>query len=103
MEMQQQQKSGSPEVVMAAGDSLFGTWPTDVTWESSSVLTFNPSTTITDRMLTFEIPKLPSDTCMFPQDLMLAMKVRLVDKSGNIPPQNANPAPINNFPSTMFR
>ena len=41
--------------------------------------------------------------CIFLNELVLAMKVSLVDSDGDPPPDGAVVAPINAFPMTMFR
>ena len=91
------------DVVMNVQDSLFSGVPVDETYVNSYTLTFNPSSIISGRSLTFDVPKLDSSSVMNLNGLTMAMKLKLVDKDGNKPPDNANIAPINIFPQSMWR
>ncbi len=88
--------------VIYEADNFFSQVPVDRTWVNSFTLTYNPTGTIDSHRLSFEIPRLSSGNCIFLSDLLLSMRVSLVDFEGKKPEDNANVAPIEAFPQTMF-
>ena len=70
-------------------------------WKSVSVSLLNNS--FDHFRLTYLVPKFSAGHCIFLNDLMLSMLVKLVDKNGDKAPDGALVAPINTFPTAMFR
>jgi len=86
-----------------ASDLFWQTKGSDYIWTNSYTLNYNPSSTINSHLLTFEMSKLSSPTCAFPGDAFILMELSIKDKDGKKPEDDALVAPINLFPSAMFR
>ena len=84
-------------------DNFFSAKGTDYTWTDSFTLNFNPSSTINDHLLSFEIPRMASPNFVFLKDMVLQLSLKLVDKDDAKPADDAKVAPINLFPSALFR
>ena len=84
-------------------DNFFAKLKTDYSYVNSQQLSFTPCSVITDHRISFEIPKLTGSNCLFLNDLVLLMNLKIVDHEGKKPPDDAKVAPINFFPATMFR
>jgi len=89
--------------VLSTEDDFFAKTKADLSYVNSQQLSFTPSSVITDHRLSFEIPKLTGSNCLFLNDLLVLLKLKIVDHEGKKPPDNAKVAPINLFPTTMFR
>ncbi len=89
--------------VFSSQDTFFTTVGTDFSWTSSTVIPYSPSSSINNHMLTYEIPRLASPTCVNLDELAIAMVLKLEDSKGNEPPQDAMVSVTNMWPSSMFR
>ncbi len=92
-----------PVPTLSRSDNFFAQTGTDYTYTGSYDMCLNPSSTIENHMLTFDMPKLSSPNVAFLNDLVVQLTVKLQDKDGNKCPDDSITAPVNLFPSAMFR
>ena len=93
--------AGTP--AMREEDDFFAFQRTEYTWTHCQVHTAMPTNAINDYSLTFFIPGFEGPQFLFLDEAVLRVDASIVDKDGKPPPEDAMVAPINAWPTTMFR
>ena len=95
--------SSRGSVLIRTSDSYFSIKPSELTWNSHYTLPLAPSSVVTDHSLTFEVPKLSAGHFMFPNQMEIQLGLRIVDKDGNTPDDDAVVSVVNNIGASLFR
>lgn len=98
------EKKKENEVPMISSlDNFYAQRAVDYTYTNSYDLQISPTSAITDTKINFTIPQMAAPSVFFLSDVLLRLKVRIEDKDKKIPEEGRMVAPINMFPSAMFR
>ena len=99
----EREKKIPPAHITLPDDNFFRPQMVDSTYQHAYVHRASPQNSPSGDMLTFVIERLNEGLCTFLSEMILSLRVRLVDKNGNPPSDESNVSVIPGFPTTMWK